>query len=45
MTPECGQPENLAECLCICKGGYVLGESCDAGVEGGAGPESGAGSD
>jgi len=32
VTPECGQPANLAECLCICKAGYVLGQSCaDAG--------------
>ncbi|MGO9836397.1 MAG: hypothetical protein ACLP1X_19525 [Polyangiaceae bacterium] len=29
VTPECGQPANLAECLCICKAGYVLGQSCD----------------
>ena len=28
VTPECGEPDNLAECLCICKAGYVLGESC-----------------
>ncbi|HEY3816996.1 MAG TPA: hypothetical protein VGL81_07495 [Polyangiaceae bacterium] len=34
VTPECGQPENLEECLCICKGGYILGESCmDGGDE------------
>lgn len=33
VTPECGQPENLAECLCICKGGYILGEACDGGSE------------
>ncbi|HEY6458797.1 MAG TPA: hypothetical protein VIY73_01565 [Polyangiaceae bacterium] len=31
VTPECGQPENLDQCLCICKGGYVLGESCGDG--------------
>ena len=34
VTPQCGQPENLEECLCICKGGYILGESCaDGGDE------------
>ena len=31
VTPECGQPDNLDECLCICKGGYILGESCGDG--------------
>jgi hypothetical protein len=32
VTPRCGQPANLAECLCICKAGYSLGEACvDAG--------------
>jgi hypothetical protein len=39
VTPACGQPENLSDCLCLCKGGYVLGESCDAGAEGGTGSE------
>ena len=33
VTPECGQPDNAADCMCICKGGYVLGEMCDAGAE------------
>jgi hypothetical protein len=37
VTPECGEPENLGECLCICAAGYVLGQMCpgasDAGVE------------
>lgn len=34
VTPECGEPQYLAQCLCICKGGYVLGESCaDGGGE------------
>jgi hypothetical protein len=33
VTPECSEPAHAAECLCICKGGYVLGESCaDAGA-------------
>jgi hypothetical protein len=34
VTPECGEPDNLSECLCICKGGYVLGQACrDAGSD------------
>jgi hypothetical protein len=34
VTPECAEPATLATCLCICKGGYVLGESCaDAGTD------------
>ena len=34
VTPECGEPANVEQCLCICKGGYVLGESCmDGGSE------------
>jgi hypothetical protein len=33
VTPQCGQPESLADCLCTCKGGYVLGESCADGGE------------
>jgi hypothetical protein len=33
VTPECGEPDNLAECLCICQAGYILGQSCvDAGT-------------
>jgi hypothetical protein len=38
VTPVCAEPENAAECACICKGGYKLGESCmdaDAGADGG----------
>jgi hypothetical protein len=31
VTPQCGEPATLAVCLCICKGGYVLGESCSDG--------------
>ena len=31
VTPECGEPDNLSECLCICKANYVLGEACSAG--------------
>ena len=37
VTPECGEPQNLEECLCICKGGYILGESCADGGTGGEG--------
>ncbi len=34
VTPQCSEPENLQECRCICKGGYVLGEACnDGGAE------------
>lgn len=29
VTPACAEPENEAECTCICRGGYVLGESCN----------------
>lgn len=28
VTPECAEPNLFAECTCICKGGYVLGEMC-----------------
>jgi hypothetical protein len=33
VTPQCGEPDRLAECLCICKAGYIEGASCpsDAG--------------
>lgn len=36
VIPACAEPENAAECACICKGGYILGEMCVAG-DGGAG--------
>jgi hypothetical protein len=35
VTPECSEPANATECLCICKGGYVLGESCVGAGDGG----------
>ena len=42
VIPACAEPAHEAECLCICQGGYVLGQSCaadagpgDAGGEGG----------
>lgn len=34
VIPACAEPENAAECTCICKGGYVLGEMCDGGAGG-----------
>jgi hypothetical protein len=40
VVPACAEPAHAAECLCICQGGYVLGQSCavaDAGPEGGDG--------
>jgi hypothetical protein len=34
VTPECGEPNSLEECLCICKAGYMLGQQCsDAGTD------------
>lgn len=33
VTPECGEPSRVAECECICQGGYVLGQECDGGTE------------
>lgn len=39
VIPACAEPENAAECACICKGGYVLGEMCvDDGGAGGMSP-------
>lgn len=29
VTPACAEPEYKAQCECICKHGYVLGEACD----------------
>lgn len=29
IHPFCGEPDNEAQCRCICKKGYVLGEACD----------------
>lgn len=38
VVPICAQAEHEAECLCICKGGYVLGEQCvDPNGSGGGG--------
>ncbi len=33
VVPQCSEPAHVAECLCICMAGYVLGQSCpDAGA-------------
>jgi hypothetical protein len=32
VVPFCAEPENAAECACICRGGYVLGETCEGGA-------------
>jgi hypothetical protein len=34
VTPRCAEPDKKAECLCLCKHGYVLGESCDTDAGG-----------
>jgi hypothetical protein len=31
VTPECAEPANVAECLCICGGGYEIGQACSDG--------------
>jgi hypothetical protein len=36
VVPACNEPAHEAECLCLCQGGYVLGQSC-AAADGGAG--------
>jgi hypothetical protein len=36
VSPECGEPASSAQCLCICKAGYILGEACDGGADGSA---------
>jgi hypothetical protein len=36
VIPSCAEPSNLDECLCICQGGYVLGQHCDPVVDAGA---------
>jgi hypothetical protein len=30
VIPACAEPQNEAQCRCICKQGYVLGEMCSA---------------
>ena len=39
VTLDCAEPENEAQCKCICKEGYVLGEQC--GPDAGAPPPDG----
>jgi hypothetical protein len=29
VTPSCAEPEGLVDCLCTCKKGYQLGQSCE----------------
>jgi hypothetical protein len=41
VRPACAELDNFAECTCICKGGYVLGEACDASD--GGNPDGGSG--
>jgi hypothetical protein len=39
IIPRCSEPGRIDECYCICKQGYVLGESCgprDAGADSGS---------
>ena len=43
VTPQCAEPEREAECRCICKGGYILGEVCMDAMDGGAGGSGGGG--
>ena len=31
VTPYCAEAQHDAECRCICRGGYMLGEVCDTG--------------
>ena len=33
VTPVCNEPSRVAECECICQGGYVLGQECDGGSD------------
>jgi hypothetical protein len=40
VTPQCSEPMHEAECLCICKGGYVLGEMCADGVPDAEAPDA-----
>jgi hypothetical protein len=45
VSPACAEPANLAECTCICKAGYVLGERCDDRDGGSDGGTDGGGDD
>ncbi len=37
VVPRCAEPANEAQCLCICEGGYQLGDACGGGGPGGGG--------
>ena len=37
ITPFCAEEAYMGFCTCTCKGGYVLGQTCDGGAGGGAG--------
>jgi hypothetical protein len=37
ITPFCAEEAYMSFCTCTCKGGYVLGQTCDGGAGGGAG--------
>lgn len=43
VIPSCAEPEYLADCSCICKGGYVLGERCEEPDGGSNGGDAGSG--
>ncbi len=45
VVPFCAEPERALECACTCAAGYVLGSTCDAAPDAGAGgcPASDAG--
>lgn len=36
VTPACAEPEHQAQCECICRGGYMLGEMCTPAADAGA---------
>lgn len=41
VVPTCAEPDREAECLCQCRGGYILGESCEGGAGGQGGASAG----
>jgi hypothetical protein len=47
VTPECNEPMSAANCVCICRAGYVTGSACPApspdGGEAGGGAGAGGG--
>jgi hypothetical protein len=34
VTPRCAEADTLADCLCLCNVGYILGQACDGGDAG-----------